>query len=223
MLIGGALIVAGTFLLLLLGTDGYFESGTDHVAVDSSTIVASRQQVDRVRGLGDRDTELRIRIRATSREPAQDIFIGAASRSALAAYTAGAELDTVYDISVDPTKITIITCACVGSRPLEPPGHHEFWLASVSGPGEQELVWRPESDDDLVFVLNADASPALDADVSIGLRVEWLFRFALVGVLIGPVILLGGADMTRRGIRRRSQYAGEAHPPEDPDTESPRT
>lgn len=203
MLISFAAVAGGTRVLLLTGLDGYFESGTDLVSVESSSVVATRQQIDRVRGLGGGNADVRVRVRAASRDSTHAVFLGTASRTAMSAYLDDRQYDTAYNISVDPTEITVITCSCVGSLHPDPPTEERFWESAVFGTGPQELVWSPKSDDELLVIMNADGSPNLQTDVSVGLKITALHLLAIAGVAVGVLLNVAAGVLLLTGRRAR--------------------
>ncbi len=66
-----------------------------------------------------------------------------------------------------------------GGAPAEPPGTQRFWAASAQGPGVQRLEWELESGRWAVVVMNADASRGVGADVSVGVKVDWVLPLGI--------------------------------------------
>lgn len=75
---------------------------------------------------------------------------------------------------------------------LPPPSDQPWWLISVEGDGPQELVWAIPHGSFSIVTLNADGSPALDADVTLGLEIAGTFYTILAVAAFGLLLLLLG-------------------------------
>ena len=93
-----------------------------------------------------------------------------------------------------------------GAQPPTPPAQQQFWAASATGTGEQELTWEPQAGNWTVVVLNADATAGVQADVEAGATLPGL-QPVWIGMLVGGVVVLVGGAMiitvAARGARRR--------------------
>src|SRR5207249_3739702 len=92
-----------------------------------------------------------------------------------------------------------------GEAQPEPPTAQSFWVAKATGEGTRTLTWGVKDGRWSVVVMNADASPGVVADVSIGAKTNLLLAIG-IGLLVLFVILgAAAALMIVFGARRRRQ------------------
>ena len=84
----------------------------------------------------------------------------------------GAAYERVADLDWGPAPAR--TDMVAGSGSVSPPGQQQFWAASVSGSGDQTLIWPTEPGSWTVVLMNADADPGVAADVSVGADTDLL-------------------------------------------------
>ncbi|MGD9703190.1 MAG: DUF4389 domain-containing protein [Acidimicrobiia bacterium] len=174
--------------------DGYFT--TDAQRIESTTAVLHSTNLDlgsdERRGgwpFGDGDLAT-VRLRATARE-GDELFIGIARTEDVEEYLAGVTHDEVTKIDFKDDDVTYRRReGTVVSPPL--PAAQPFWAASASGPGQQTLVWDVETGDWSIVAMNADASPDVVADVSAGVKLNFLVPL-MIGLGIAAVALMLGA------------------------------
>lgn len=109
------------------------------------------------------------------------------------------------------------------------PGDQPWWLTSVEGEGAQELVWPIPHGSYSIVALNADGTPALDADVTLGLQIPGTFYTILAVAAFGLLLLLLGLWLLlwrrrQREVEDDPSWAGAAQPGEtiSSDPEAPR-
>ena len=140
-----------------------------------------------------------VRLQGSSQN-GRELFMGIAPTARVRDYVAGTRHDVVSDFDVDPFRATYQPSGGT-SAPAEP-GGQTFWSASVSGSGRQSLQWDVAEGNWSVVVMNADASPGVEAELSVGAKVGFVFWVGLGLVIFGAILLLGGAAMIFFGLRR---------------------
>ena len=91
-----------------------------------------------------------------------------------------------------------------GGAPSSPPAAQPFWAATAVGAGEHALSWTPRAGNWRIVVMNADGSPGVSSDVSIGARVPHLLTVGIAVLGLGILLLLlGGGAIYFVTSRRR--------------------
>ena len=93
------------------------------------------------------------------------------------------------------------------AKPLARPADLDWWVRAGTG----SLAWPIEDGPYSLVVMNADGTPAVDADVTIGLEVDGAFRTCLIVAVAGLVLVgLGLLVLLRRGRPARALPVGVA-------------
>jgi hypothetical protein len=209
-----AVLAAGAAVLAFNHTErdsaGFFATASEPYAAEGYAIVSEDLDIgtDGPDWLFEEGRLATIRIRGSSREPGSELFIGIAPTADVKRYLAGARYDTVADINVDPFRVTYRPSQG-SSRPSRPEGEG-FWSASTAGPGTQSLEWDVAKGNWSVVVMNADASAGVDAELSLGAKVGFIFWVGLALVLAGALLLAGGATLAYFGLRRQGTRKGSS-------------
>ena len=125
------------------------------------------------------------------------LFMGIAPADAVAGYLDGVAHDeiTEWDSMADDI-VEVVYTRNEGTTDPAAPGTKGFWVASVSGSGEQTLDWTIESGEWAVVIMNADGSPEVSADVRFGVRAtSALFPIGVASLVAGLGALIGGARL----------------------------
>ncbi len=194
-----AALLAGTVWLSKANTDpvGYVVTDTHRVMTDSYAFATHDLDVnDDFAWAYDRGPKLRVR--TDSEKP---LFIGIARGEDVERYLAGVAHENVTGLDIDPLALTSEHEA--GTATPGAPAGKTFWAASVQGAGPQTLEWDGGYGQWSVVVMNADASPAVDADVSFGAHVPHLTWIAVGGAIGGGLLVFAAAGLIILGARLR--------------------
>ena len=192
-----AALLGGAVWLFNLNTDpvGYVVTDTNPVATASYALAANDVDVNDDFGwLLDRGPKLRVRS-----ESDKPLFIGIARSEDVEHYLAGVAHEGVTELDLDPLALT--TERRAGAAAPAVPASQAFWAASVEGTGLQTLEWDGGYEQWSVVIMNADASPGVDADLSLGAHVPHLTWVAIGGAIGGGLLVVTAAVLTLRGAR----------------------
>jgi len=146
-----------------------------------------------------------------------DVFVGIAPVADANAYLGDVQRTVIRDLGFDTPASGGDQIA--GGAPSGAPGDQDFWMASTSGSGTQQLTWEPAEGNWMLVVMNADASAGIQMEARIGAEFPSLGGFGW-GLLIGGVLLTGVAVLlivlavrTPRDQRRSAPLPGYAVPP----------
>jgi hypothetical protein len=223
-----SLLVGGTALGLGYafgrGDDGYFDTTLDRLATDSVAITADDITFATEPGSPDwilDALDADVRLRATNAETNGDVFIGIGRGASVDAYLAGIAHDEIIDLDDD---LDPVYRRQPGSTVVVPPTEQDFWAASASGSGTQELEWEATSGNWSAVVMNADGSPAVIVDVNVGARAAFILPLTILmlgtGVVLTAIavalIIVGARDANRpsdRGPSAPPEFAVQPAPP----------
>ncbi|MFI5690688.1 hypothetical protein ACIA58_02520 [Kribbella sp. NPDC051586] len=164
--------------------NGSFTAGPERVTTSTSALVAPSLDVggtgpDALYG-DDFLGEVRIDAKSKNGTP---VFVGIGPAAEVAAYLNGVGHDEVADFDVDPFKLS--TTARAGDKPAAAPADQSFWVAGGTG----SVRWNATGGDWSVVIMNADGSPNVDAELSMGATLP-VVEGITIGSLIGGVLLL---------------------------------
>lgn len=129
------------------------------------------------------------------------VFVGIAPADAVGSYLANVAHAQGDSLSTRSRDYRVYP----GGAPSSPPVTQRFWSASTSGAGPQTLRWTPQNGTWRIVVMNADGSPSVAADVSVGARMPNLLTIG-IALLGGGLLLLSmcaGAIYVAFGRRSR--------------------
>jgi hypothetical protein len=187
-LVAIALLAGGGALVWALGThqsaDGFLMSSTEEVATDTYGLTSS--QLD----LGALRTEwvptswlatVQVNAASTGDPP---LFLGIGPESDVRAY-----LEDVAHAEVTKFSEREVTYRHnEGDAVPALPSGQDFWVVSTEGSGTESISWDIEPGDWRMVIMNADASPEVAVDVSLGVKTPWL-AVLMVGLLVAGVAL----------------------------------
>jgi hypothetical protein len=142
------------------------------------------------------------------------VFIGIGPLSDVRAYLGGAAYDEIRDVrpggDVRYRRID-------GSGEVAPPVDQDFWVASASGAGTQELIWDLEEGTWTAVLMNANGSPGVIADVTVGARSPAilpvgvaLLVFGVFLMVLAVIVIVLAATVGRRAEPEAEVAPGEA-------------
>ena len=203
LLAGGALAVG---YATQRNDDGYFDVTIDQLQTPTAAITG--EDVKFAADPGSPDwlidaIDLDVRLRATALDSEQEIFIGIARQRDLDRYLADVAHDRVIRIvGRTPEYRQQGTEVAAIAEPTE----QDFWVASASGSGTQELDWSATSGRWAAVVMNADGTPGNNASMTIGAKSGLIAPLAVVLKLLGVVLTAGAVVLIiygAMGARRR--------------------
>ena len=182
--------------------DGFYATASKQLTTPTTALVSSDLDLD-VDGAGwlfrsGRVASIRITATGTNARP---IFIGVAPRTQVRSYLDAVAHDEVTDFEIDP--FTVTTARRAGSRTPTPPTDNDLWTASATGAGKQVLTWPMTGGTWEVVVMNADGTPNVETDLTLGAKVPAAFWLGGTLLTIGALLTLGLVLVVYRGARRR--------------------
>jgi hypothetical protein len=133
-----------------------------------------------------------------------DVFVGVAAAADARAYLDGVQRTVVDGLGFDAPPT--VGDQLLGGRPSGPPTEQDFWIASASGAGTQEVTWDPADGDWMFVVMNADGSQRVEVDARIGAEVPALGWIGWGALAVGALVTVVAVRLLMRGLRQ----------PEDP-------
>jgi hypothetical protein len=200
--LGLGVALAGGSLLAVFGSDGTVNSGKHALSTPTAALVAEPGDIRDTRDVADVLGNPRVRLSVDAKTPGKGVFVGLGPAKQVDRYLAGAPVDKVSDLEVDPFKV--VRDRRPGSKQLAAPGAQTFWVAKNEGVDSAAVRWKVRDGNYRLVVMNADGSRGVNTRADAGLTVPNApgFSWALMGG--GLVLLLGGAAATVVGMRRKS-------------------
>ena len=212
-LVGLFIVWNGVGALTFNGNDGRFEL-TEPLTIEASSRAVVTNDVELLRGgygvysvlapihkFFSTPDDVRARVAAGS----ASLFMGIAPADAVAGYLDGVVHDEITDWdSFNDHFENVEYSRNEGTADPAAPGTEGFWVASVSGSGEQVLDWTIQSGEWAVVIMNADGSPGVSADVRFGvLAPSGLVAIGWALVVVGLLVAIGGIGVIWPSLRSR--------------------
>ena len=213
-LIGFGLLAGGGTVLWANASQrddgGFFTSSTSSFA--SPGFAVSSGRLGLVTGLPDRLSSPGDIVTFKSEGGSMNgkpLFIGIAPASDVTAYLSGVAHDEVVDVHMDGWKgrLSKDYRTSPGGPPAGPPAAQPFWTAKTTGT-TVSLAWPAREGTWSIVVMNVDASAGVAADLSLGIKVNFLGWVALGLLTVGSVLLLVGVALMFFGFRSTDTGAG---------------
>jgi hypothetical protein len=193
-LIGALIALAGGTTLALFGSDGELETGTNRVATPTSALVSEVAKLEDTSDAGKVLGDLNIRINT---QP-DDVFVGVGRARDVDRYLQGAPIDRVRDFDVDPFRLK--TTRRDGSATPEPPGDQSFWVAQTKN---GTMSWKLQDGDYRFVIMKSDGRRNVVTDASFAIAVPHISTIALIVLIVGGLMFVGGMTLVLLGARRR--------------------
>jgi hypothetical protein len=138
-----------------------------------------------------------VRIRVTPTNHDRSLFVGVGPTVDVDRYLAGVSQTVISEFWEEKTEFV------EGDTRPSAPDTQDFWVASATGSGTQNVVCDPADGSWSIVVMNADARPGIAAGAELGAKLPALPWIA-VGVLVaGAVFIAGGGLLIAGAIRHR--------------------
>lgn len=203
LLVGGAGIVIAQ--AAATDDDGYYSFTLDRLDSPGVAVTTSELWFDDDDGgpwvLDWLDLDVRLRVDGAADG---EVFVGIARRADVDAYLAGSAHSVVTELDDRRPRYRQV----VGGDPVGAPAAQEFWVASTSGAGEQQLDWEARGGRWAIVVMNPDGSPGVAADVEIGARSDAVTPIGVGLIVTGGVAMLVGVGLIVFGARGRRRPVG---------------
>ena len=205
------LIAAGAALFWVsehkTDANGYYTTAAHHYSSPTRALTTQSIDVgaDAPDWLFSSDTFGHVRIDPRSTGSAKPVFVGIARTRDVDAYLDQVQHDEITDLDLDPFKLD--TSRRAGEARPAMPAAQTFWAAS-SADG-RPLDWKVRSGDWSVVMMNADGSPGVSVDATVGANAPLIRDLAwwltIPGIGLGLIALVLVAFGVRGLIRTETQ------------------
>lgn len=137
-----------------------------------------------------------VKLRVNSTRP---VFIGIGPENAVNTYLAGVARARGGSFTAPSADFHVIA----GGAPVSPPATQRFWAASTTGSGMQTITWKPRTGNWRIVLMNADGSPGVSYEVSIGARMPHLLAIGIAIASVGLVLMLVSSVAIQLAVRPR--------------------
>jgi hypothetical protein len=210
-LIGGAAVA-----YLNMGTDseGYALSEKYHIETSSNAFAlwVAPMRVTGVFSALDNSNIAATKWVVTASEPAKEIFVGWAKASDAESYLGKFSYETPdnqwhWRTSPYAPEIEIPSTATYNQgTPARPPAEESFWTNTATTTNTTEIKWDPVWDSskgmNVVVVMNADGSSAVNADIQLGFKVPILGWLPYLLIPLGLGLFVLGILLFKRGKKQ---------------------
>ena len=170
-------MLAGTAAALYVGTDDTVDTGPQHLTSPGAAI-ATNERLLEYHGPT-------LHVSATPKDPKRGLFLGVARDFDVISYLEGRQHSELTEFRIRPVRIDSQQVKGTAT-PLTRPASLDWWVRTGTG----SLAWPIEDGPYALVIMNADGTPAIDADVTIGLEVDGAFRICLI-IAVAGLLLLG--------------------------------
>jgi hypothetical protein len=188
-LIGLGLTTAGVIALVYEATqrdaDGYVLAPDESLSTETYAITSEGVDIyleDVPDWIVNAESLGTIRVNAVS-EDGEELFVGIAPEAEVDAFLADVAHEEFTGLGGPGTAVA-------GDTEAGRPDGVDIWVASATSTDTATVTWSMEDGRWALVVMNADASPGVAVDMTVGARIDWLDELG-IGLLIAGVLLLG--------------------------------
>lgn len=138
-----------------------------------------------------------VRLDVVPAGPGGPLFLGIGPAADVDAYLAGVGHDEVVDATGDTPDYR----RSAGQVAIDPPGEQRFWAESATGVGPQRLDWTAASGRWAVVLMNADGSPGVSAEATVGAKAGFVLPLVVVLLGLGAVTVAVAVLLILVGVR----------------------
>ena len=209
LLVSGGFITGGVAALVadqaMRDEAGFVTSDTETFSAETYAVTTENLELHLDEGADWVPEALLGDARITATAPAgSEVFLGMAPSAQVADYLA----DVPHSVFVEEEDGNPVYSTTSGAAEPAPPTEADLWTVQAAGPGEQAITWEPDAGDWTIVLMNADGTPEVTADVTVGAELPALTVAAAVLLAIGGALLLLSVVMLVLALRRRSLDEG---------------
>jgi hypothetical protein len=195
--------VSGAALLAIFGDGHAVASGNHIVTTSSAAVVADLGTIDRVDGFRFLTGQPTLQVTAQNLDGTA-VFVGVGRTADVERYLDGVEIDRVTDLETVPFRLD--TNREPGTATAAEPGIQDFWVAAAQSGDDRasraEVTWPIQDGDFEVVVMNADGTPGVLTNASVGAGLPDSTGLWILLIGVGSFLLVGGVALIVIGARQ---------------------
>ena len=121
-------------------------------------------------------------------EDGEALFVGIAPEAEVYAFLADVAHEEFHGLGGPGTAVS-------GNTEAGRPDGVDIWVASATSTDTATVTWPMADGRWALVVMNADASPGVAVDMTVGARVDWLDELG-IGLLVAGLLLVGAGVLT---------------------------
>lgn len=199
--------VSGAALLGIFGDGHAVASGNHIVTTSSAAVVADLGTIHKVDGFRFLTGQPTLQVTAQNLDGTA-VFVGVGRTADVERYLDGVGIDRVTDLETAPFRLD--TTRDNGDARAAAPAAQEFWVAAAQSGNDRasraEVTWPIQDGDFEVVVMNADGSPGLLTNASVGAGLPNSTGLWILLIGVGSFLLVGGVSLIVVGARRSRRH-----------------
>lgn len=194
-------VLSGAVILALFGSGNAQDAGPHPVTTPTSALVTDLGHIRDINGFDFLTGSPTLHLAATTVAPA-GAFVGVGPTRDVERYLDGVAVDRVVDFELSPYRMDVERRD--GSAVAGAPREQTFWVASAASVTDAELSWKLADGNYQMVVMNADGSPGVAGDATIGVSLPDSSGIWTIVLAVGLLITAGGVVLIVVGARRVS-------------------